>query len=53
MIHPLSGCAIKKKLRRHFVLAVFNLKQAAIGKRCNINCNVLIENDVLLEMMLR
>lgn len=47
MIHPLSDVQSKNIGEDTFVWQFsIVLKGAVIGKRCNINCSVLIENDV-------
>jgi UDP-2-acetamido-3-amino-2,3-dideoxy-glucuronate N-acetyltransferase len=49
MIHPLSDVQTKKIGEDTFVWQFsIILKEASIGKRCNINCNVFIENDVFI-----
>jgi acetyltransferase-like isoleucine patch superfamily enzyme len=49
MIHPLSDVQSKNIGENTFVwqFSVI-LKDAFIGNRCNINCNVFIENDVFI-----
>lgn len=49
MIHPLSEVQSKNIGQDTFVWQFsIILKEAVIGKRCNINCNVFIENDVFI-----
>ena len=49
MIHPLSDVQTKNIGEETFVWQfTIILKDAIIGKRCNINCSVFIENDVLI-----
>jgi UDP-2-acetamido-3-amino-2,3-dideoxy-glucuronate N-acetyltransferase len=49
MIHPLSDVQSKNIGEDTFVWQFsIILKQAVIGNRCNINCNVFIENDVFI-----
>lgn len=49
MIHPLSDVQSKNIGEDTFVWQfTVILKEAVIGKRCNINCNVFIENDVFI-----
>lgn len=49
MIHPLSDVQSKKIGEDTFVWQFsIILKEAVIGNRCNINCNVFIENDVFV-----
>jgi UDP-2-acetamido-3-amino-2,3-dideoxy-glucuronate N-acetyltransferase len=49
MIHPLSDVQSRNIGEDTFVWQfTVILKEAIIGNRCNINCNVLIENDVFI-----
>ncbi len=49
MIHPLSDVQSKNIGENTFVWQFsIVLKGAIIGSRCNINCNVFIENDVFI-----
>jgi acetyltransferase-like isoleucine patch superfamily enzyme len=49
MIHPLSDVQSNRIGEDTFVWQFsIVLKGAVIGKRCNINCSVLIENNVLI-----
>lgn len=49
MIHPLSDVQTQNIGSDTFVWQfVIILKNAIIGDRCNINCNVFIENDVFI-----
>lgn len=49
MIHPLSDVQSTNIGENTFVWQFsIILKEAVIGKRCNINCNVFIENDVFI-----
>lgn len=49
MIHPLSEVQTENIGKDTFVWQfTIILKNATIGDRCNINCNVFIENDVFI-----
>lgn len=49
MIHPLSDVQSKNIGAETFIWQfVIILKGAIIGKRCNINCSVFIENEVFI-----
>lgn len=49
MIHPLSDVQSKNIGTGTYIWQfVVILKDAVVGKRCNVNCNVFIENDVFI-----